>query len=259
MDENQLEKALSSLPLGGLRYFDSIGSTNDVALAWASQGALDLSLTIAEEQTAGKGRSKRKWITKPGSALAFSLILHPSPAELAYPARITGLGALALAESLRKMGLKPEIKWPNDVLINGRKTAGILVETVWSGEILKAVVLGIGVNVLNASIPPADEMLFPPTSIEQELGQSLDRIELLKDIISAVIKWRKVLGEDEFIRTWEEALAYRGEQIQVLRDQQKTLTGEVIGLNLEGRLVIQAPDGNLQDIEFGELHLRPAI
>lgn len=259
MDKSQLEKALSSLPLGGLRYFESITSTNDEALIWASQGASDLSLTVAEEQTAGRGRSKRKWFTAPGSALAFSLILRPSLAELTHPARITGLGALALADSLRTLGLQAEIKWPNDVLINGRKTAGILVESDWFGETLKAAVLGIGVNILKGSIPPADDMLFPPTSIEHELGRSLDRIEILKGIISAIIKWRKILGEDRFVRSWEDALAYRGEQIQVVRDHKMTLTGKAIGLELDGSLVIRSPDGNLQKIEFGELHLRPSL
>ena len=161
MNEGRLRKALSSVPIGELRYFDSIGSTNDEALTWASQGATDLSMVIADEQTAGRGRSRRKWFTPPGSALAFSLILRPSKVELVFPTRITGLGALALTDALLPIGLAPKIKWPNDILIKGRKVAGILVESVWSGDVLLASILGMGVNVLKASTPPKDGIGFP--------------------------------------------------------------------------------------------------
>jgi BirA family biotin operon repressor/biotin-[acetyl-CoA-carboxylase] ligase len=259
MDEGQLKRALSSLPIGRLRYFDSIGSTNDEALTWASQHARDLSLVVADEQTAGRGRSGRKWSTPKGSALAFSLILRPSAAEGAYPARITGLGALALTDSLRALGLTPKIKWPNDVLINGRKAAGILVESVWAGDALVASVLGMGVNVLGASTPPEEAVLFPATSIETELGRPVDRVDLLRAILSALVIWRKKLGLGEFIQAWDDTLAFHHEQVQAVRDQQEPLTGELIGLELDGQLVIRTADGNLQAIQFGEIHLRPAL
>ena len=179
MNKTQIERGLSPLPLGVIRYFDTIGSTNDEALAWASQGAPDFSLIVADEQTSGRGRMDRKWFTPPHSALAMSLILRPTTVERAHPSRTTGLLALSLAESLLKLGLAPQIKWPNDVLLSGRKVAGILVESTWMGEELDALVLGMGVNVLNASIPPADQLLFPATSVETELGYPIERVELL--------------------------------------------------------------------------------
>lgn len=259
MNERLLQEAFSSLPLGGLRYFDSIGSTNNEASTWVSQGAFDLSLIVANEQTAGRGRSKRRWFTPSDSALAFSLILRPTAAELTYPARITGLGALALVDSLRAFGLLPKIKWPNDVLINGRKIAGILVETVWSDDALVASVLGMGVNVLNASTPPAEEMLYPATSIEMELERPLERANLLKAILLSLLKWRNKLGENEFMLAWGEALAFHGEQVQIMDDQRKLLTGELKGLEPDGSLIIRTPDGKLQGIQFGEIHLRPAL
>jgi BirA family biotin operon repressor/biotin-[acetyl-CoA-carboxylase] ligase len=259
MNESLLQEAFSTLPLGGLRFFDSVGSTNDEALTWASQGASDLSLIVADEQTAGRGRSKRKWFTPPGSALAFSLILRPSAAELTYPARITGLGALALADPMRSLGLTPKIKWPNDVLINGRKIAGILVESVWSGDVLVASVLGMGINVLKTSRPPAEERLFPPTSIETELGHPMDRVKLLKDILLSLIKWRRKLGENEFMLAWGDALAFHGEQVKIMDDQQLLLTGELIGLEPDGSLILRTSDGNLQVMQFGEIHLRSAL
>ena len=259
MNEDHYKEKLSSLPLGGLRYFDSTGSTNDEALKWASEGASDLSLVISDEQTAGRGRSGRKWYSPPRSALACSLILRPSPAELKYPARITGLGALAIIDSLRSLGLFSQIKWPNDVLINGRKVAGILVESEWLGNNLKASILGVGVNVLMASIPPSESIDFPATCIEIELGRRLDRIELLKEILSALFKWRNKVSGDEFIQAWEDALAFRGQQVDVITESLPSVTGELIGLEPNGNLRVRSLDGNLHLMQFGEIHLRPAL
>ncbi len=204
MNRTQLERYLSSLPLGEFRYHKTIGSTNDEALTWATKDAPDFSLILADEQTSGRGRMDRKWFTPPGAALAMSLILRPTSMERAHPARATGLLALSLAESLLKLGLAPQIKWPNDVLLGGHKVAGILVESSWLGEELQSFVLGMGVNVLEASIPPADQLLFSATSIETELGHPINRIELLRNILLKVLEWRPNLGTDAFIQSWEE-------------------------------------------------------
>src|SRR5664279_6508775 len=113
-----LQSILTGLPLGGLRYFDSIGSTNDDALAWARAGAPDFSLVVADAQTAGRGRLLRRWITNPGSALAFSLVLRPSTQESECLPRFSPLGAVAVRQALADLfGLPAEIKWPNDVLL----------------------------------------------------------------------------------------------------------------------------------------------
>ena len=257
MNETQLGRQLSSIPLGALRYYDTTGSTNDEALAWASQGAPDFSLVIADEQTKGRGRMDRKWFTPPHSALAMSLILRPTNNERAHPARTTGLLALSLADSLRKLGLVPQIKWPNDMLINESKVAGILVETTWMGEELDAMILGMGVNVLNASVPPADQVLFPATSIESELGHPVERIELLREILLSVLSWRPQLGEDAFITAWEASLAFRGQQVQVEAGSGKPVIGELLGLNPDGSLRLREERGKSVTVQFGEVHLRP--
>jgi BirA family biotin operon repressor/biotin-[acetyl-CoA-carboxylase] ligase len=257
MKESQLFKQISSLPLGALRYFDTIGSTNDEALKWASQGAVDLSLVVADEQTKGRGRLDRKWFTPPHSALAFSLILRPSSDERAHPARTTGLLALSLVDSLRKMGLSPQIKWPNDVMLTGRKVAGILVESSWMGIELEALVLGMGVNVLSASVPPADQLLFPATSLEHELGRPLEREELLHDILVHVLSWRPRLGTDVFIREWERSLAFRGQQVRVEESSGKFIHGELSGLNPDGSLCLRNEHSESVTVQFGEVHLRP--
>jgi len=257
MNEIQFKKYLSSLPLGAFRYYETIGSTNDEALAWASQDAPDFSLILADEQTSGRGRMDRKWFTPSGSALAMSLILRPTSSERAHPARTTGLLALSLADSLLKLGLVPQIKWPNDVLLGGRKVAGILVESSWLGEELEAMVLGMGVNVLEESIPPANQLLFPATSIETELGHSIDRMELLKDILLKVLEWRPKLGTEAFIRSWEESLAFRGQQVQVRGGSGNPVTGELRGLDSNGNLHLRDEHGKSVTVQFGEVHLRP--
>ena len=257
MNKTQIETGLSPLPLGEIRYFDTIGSTNDEAIAWASQSAPDLSLIVADEQTSGRGRMDRKWITPPHSALAMSLILRPTPIERAYPSRMTGLLALSLTESLLKLGLNSQIKWPNDVLLTGRKVAGILVESSWTGERLDALVLGMGVNVLNPSIPSSDQLLFPATSVETELGHPIERTELLRGILTSVLDWRPNLGKDMFLKAWEENLAFRGQQVQVEERSGKTLTGELLGLESDGSLRLHNEHGKSVTVHFGEMHLRP--
>jgi BirA family biotin operon repressor/biotin-[acetyl-CoA-carboxylase] ligase len=257
MNELQLEQYLSSLPMSTFRYYDTIGSTNEEALAWASQGAPDLSLIVADEQTRGRGRLDRTWFTPPHSALAMSLILRPTTIEHAHPARTTGLLALSLAESLLKLGLVPQIKWPNDVLLSGRKVAGILVESSWLGDELDALVLGMGVNVLDASVPPPDQLAFPATSIQTELGYAMERLELLRDILLKVMDWRPNIGTDAFLKSWEGSLAYRGQQVQVQSESHETIIGEVLGLDTEGGLCLQDEHGKSVTVQFGEVHLRP--
>lgn len=257
MNEAQLRIRLSSLSLGLLRYYDRIGSTNDEALAWALQGAPDLSLVVADEQTRGRGRMDRKWLTPPNAALAMSLILRPSQIERSHPARTTGLFAVSLVESLRKLGLAPQIKWPNDVLINGRKVAGILVESTWIGEELDALVLGMGVNVLQVSIPPADQLLFPATSIETEIGRPVKRAKLIRDILANLLDWRPRLGTGAFLTSWEENLAFLDQQVQIQRGSGNPLTGKLLGLNPDGSLRLRDANGKSVTVQFGEVHLRP--
>src|SRR5262245_20447775 len=152
-------QSLKKLSIGPIRYFDSIGSTNDEALAWAVQGAPNLSIVIADEQTAGRGRLNRKWFTPRGSAIACSLILYPQ--EPTHLSRTVGLAALSIADACSRLGLHPQIKWPNDILLSGKKTAGILIETVWAGDKISSLVIGMGVNVAKESVPPIEELKFP--------------------------------------------------------------------------------------------------
>ena len=143
------------------------------------------------------------------------------------------------------------------MLLGGHKVAGILVESSWLGEELQSFVLGMGVNVLEASIPPADQLLFSATSIETELGHPINRIELLRNILLKVLEWRPNLGTDAFIQSWEESLAFRGQQVQVQGGSGKPIIGELLGLDADGNLRLRDEHGKSVTVQFGELHLRP--
>lgn len=257
MDQSKLNDLLSRLPLGQIRYFDSIGSTNDEALAWANQDAPDLSVIIADEQTMGRGRMDRPWFTPPGTALAFSLILRPTNEEKPHLSRLVGLAALAVAEALRSRGLSPEIKWPNDVLLNRRKVAGILLELAWVEEEVRCVVVGIGVNVFKRAVPDTDILKFPGTSLEDSLGDSLEREMILRDILTAFISLRPQIDSDSFMNQWGEALAFRGRQVQVEMGGGQTVKGRLEGIVADGSLRLRDDDGKPVTVQFGDVRLRP--
>jgi BirA family biotin operon repressor/biotin-[acetyl-CoA-carboxylase] ligase len=257
MNQSGLNKSLSKLPLGEIRYFDSIGSTNDEALAWAANNAKDMSLVIADEQTLGRGRYDRPWITPRATALALSLILRPSTQERSHLSRIVGLAALAVSDALQLLNLAPEIKWPNDILLNRRKVAGILIELVWSGDDVDCVVIGIGVNVSKGAVPSTDILRFPAISLEDVLGQPPDRQTLLHDILASFIALRPHLGTDSFITSWEKKLAYNGRQVQVEMGSEQSVTGKVIGLESDGSLRLSDEHGRSMTVRFGDVRLRP--
>jgi len=265
MNEYTLRKALSSLPLGGLQYFEKTSSTNDVALAWAADGALDLSLVFAEEQTAGRGRGSHSWFTPPEAALAFSLVIRPLPEEQQTISLFSALGALAVCEVLAAQGLQPEIKWPNDVLINRRKASGILVESIWTGERVDSLVLGIGLNIRRTAVPPPDQLTYPATCMEAELPSlelvksNLEQGFLLQQILKAMVDWRRLITKEDFLHALENNLAFCGEEVEIWVDGQPARKGQVDGLEEDGSLRLLSPLGQTVTVKFGEVHLRPVV
>jgi BirA family transcriptional regulator, biotin operon repressor / biotin---[acetyl-CoA-carboxylase] ligase len=259
MNEHSLKKKLSKLNIGSLRYFDSIGSTNDEALAWAAAGARDLSIVIADEQTQGRGRLSRKWFTPKGGGLAFSLILRPTPDQRPHLSRTVGLAALSIASACSGLGLAPRIKWPNDILLNGKKTAGILIENIWSGDDVDSLVIGMGINVHKDSVPPPEFLKFPAASLEDALGKPAPaREEILFSILSAFIHWRERMGKDELVIAWEKMLAFRGEQVQIHTGEEAPIIGELLGLESDGSLRLRDAHDKSIIIRFGDVSLRPS-
>lgn len=263
LTQANLEAALAGLPLGMLRYLPSTGSTNDEAARLAADDAPDLSLVLADEQRRGRGRLERRWFTPPGAALAVSLVLRQPADDTAALAHLTALGALAVCLALQEVYQLPaEIKWPNDVLVNGRKCTGVLVETFWIGSQLEAAILGIGINVSPAAVPPAADLLFPATSVESELGSPVERLELLRAVLARLLTWRAQLGSPAFLHAWEARLALRGELVRVVSQSgegaESETVGEIVGLAADGALRLRTPAGTEVAIQFGELRLRRA-
>ena len=254
MLESEVRAALRDLPLGGLRVYRRIGSTNDAALAWAQEAAPDLALVVTDEQTAGRGRAGRWWYTPPGKALAFSLVLRPIPEEVAWASRLAGLGCLAVTDALADFGLEAAIKWPNDVLLGGRKVAGVLAESSWTGDSLNATILGVGINVLEGSAPSSGT-IFPATTLESEMGRPPSRLRLLRACISALLVWRSQLTSDRFWRVWQSRLAYAGKTVILTAPGRQNLEAVLIGLERDGSLLLQTEDGPLH-VQAGDIHLR---
>lgn len=256
MNQEELEALLANLNLSAIHFFDSVGSTNDEAMKWAKNGASDLSLVVADEQTLGRGRLDRPWFTPPKTALAFSLIIRPTHAEKPLLSRTVGLAALALSDVLQTLDLNPQIKWPNDILLNGRKLAGILIEATWFEDEVQSIVIGMGINIAKGSVPSTDILGFPATSLENTLGYLPDRNVILHAIIANIIALRPHMGTDSFMSSWESKLAYNGRQVRVEMGGGNVVLGKVTGLESDGSLKLRGDDGKTISVRFGDVRLR---
>ncbi|MDH5506050.1 MAG: biotin--[acetyl-CoA-carboxylase] ligase [Anaerolineae bacterium] len=261
MDKDKLADALDGLPLGRWQYISSVGSTNDIAAEWIAQSAADFCLVVADEQTRGRGRAGRTWFTPPGAALAFSLTLLPQPED--NPDNLgmyAGLGALAVCAALQQScGLAAEIKWPNDVLLDGKKVCGVLVEVQWRGEVPHALVLGIGLNIGAAAIPQAEgDLAFPASAVEVVLGRPVVREQILRDILVQLDGWRQKMHSPAFINAWQKSLAFIGEEVEIVAGEQVKSRGILQGLDHQGGLLL-SDHGQETVIRSGEIHLRPLV
>jgi BirA family biotin operon repressor/biotin-[acetyl-CoA-carboxylase] ligase len=235
-------------------YHREVGSTNDLAIDLANQGAAHGTVIIAEAQTAGRGQRGRKWMTVPGSGLALSVILRPVRYIQDDWIRYHALGALAVADALEGYGLEAKIKWPNDVLLQGKKVAGVLADISWEGERVEFLVLGIGVNVRQN--PKLDHRDFDPpaVSIEEVLHKEVDWHEFLKGILSGLGSWYSCMHQSQFIEAWVEKLAYRGREVLMHREE-GVLQGRVLGLTEKGALILETDEG-LKEVQNGQVRIR---
>jgi BirA family biotin operon repressor/biotin-[acetyl-CoA-carboxylase] ligase len=237
-----------------------IGSTQTLAAELAASGAIHGTLLVADEQTEGKGRHGRRWHTPPGSALAFSLILRPGLAEAAGGSRELAawnlLGALATAEALEALGARPAIKWPNDVLLEGRKVAGVLLDVAWIDQRIDSLVLGIGVNVFAESVPPQDAVDFPTTSVEETVGYRPGREDLLLQIVERIGRLSQPLDAGAVLDGVNERLAFRGLPVEVGTGETE-VQGILIALGEQGEIVIRPAGQDELRLSGANPHLRP--
>lgn len=250
-----LSASLSPLGLPAWQYHPVVTSTNDLAQAWAEAGAADFSLIVADAQTVGRGRADRRWETRPNTSLAFSLILCPTEAEAACLPRFTALAALGVLDALRELGLQGAIKWPNDVLLGGKKVAGILVEAEWQADQLASLVIGMGVNVTPEAVPLAAALRYPATSVESASGAKVDRWVFLASILHAIKRYREGLTAPAFIHTWNAHLAFRGQTVAFRFSDGTVRSLTVSGVLPDGQLALKTTEGESLSVVAGEIEL----
>jgi BirA family biotin operon repressor/biotin-[acetyl-CoA-carboxylase] ligase len=203
-------------------WLETAGSTNDIAARLADLGADEGTVVVAEAQTAGRGRIGRVWFSPPGAGLYVSVVLRPSPGADFSPrenptALLTLASGVALAEGVQAAtGLQAQIKWPNDLIVAGRKLAGILAEAAAQGAALQFIVLGFGVNLRPASYPP--ELTDRVTSVEAEINRQADRALILAEILVALAARYDDLRHGRFdaiLGAWRQrAASLRGSQVE---------------------------------------------
>ncbi len=240
LTERELRKGLKTKTFGNKIYtFQTIDSTNNCAKAVANVGAAEGIVVIAEEQTAGRGRLGRSWQANPGENLTFSLLLRPQ----VPPDTINLLPlyvAVAVAQAIeRTTNLKVECKWPNDLLINKKKVAGILIEGSMQQNTVEYIVIGLGINVNQTQFPK--ELLQKATSLRLESHQEIDRVKLFKEIILSLEASYKPSVATRFqsvVPFWLDHATMINKPI-VVSEQGNVITGIVKGLSKEGGLILQ--------------------
>lgn len=236
-----------------LVYLTSTASTQDVARGEAEADAPAGTVVVAEEQTAGRGRFGRAWVSPSGKNLYLTLIVRPPLERLRSLSVVAPLAVcLAIEETT---GLEPRIKWPNDILINGRKLAGILIESELSGRSVKYALVGPGVNV-NFDIEESSEIADIATSLKRELGHETSREELLASILNQFeALYQRAAGGGEVLREWRSRLETLGRRIKVTFGGQVE-EGVAEDVDTDGNLILLRADGSRVAIEAGEVTLR---
>ena len=222
-------------------YYETLGSTMDVAFELGLQGAKDGTVVCSESQTNGKGRMGRSWCSPKQKGIYFSTILRPEihPVDVA---KITFLSSVAVCEAVKDIcSVDAKIKWPNDILIDNKKVAGILIELNAEVDSVKFVVIGIGVNV-NTNLKSLPEKA---TSLKSETGKSVFRVELTREILRSLEKWYLVWKKDGFapiISRWKELSLTLGNMVRI-KDSGYLVEGKAIDIDEHGGLIVCDSDG----------------
>lgn len=256
MDETvmQQECAARDLPWQ-VRVVDEIGSTSDELRAAALRGEAGGQVLFTESQTAGRGRRDNRWVTPRGQDLMFSLLLRPEAPMNLWP-RLTTLAALAICRAIEEeLPLEPQIKWPNDIYIQGRKVSGLLAEAVGTPQGM-ALVLGIGLNVNSREFPPS--LADTATSLQLSLPQGIMVRELYRQALALrlleQLAWqfdRVTLDYHNVIAEVRQRSWLLGKQIRATVDGVE-LYGRALDINEEGHLILGLNDGSIRTLTSAE-------
>ncbi len=232
--------------------YPSLPSTNELAKEEARRGAVEGTVVVAEEQTAGKGRLKRAWLSPRGS-VSLSVILYPGLDHLPYLIMLASLAVVRSVEAVT--GLRPQVKWPNDVLVKGKKVCGILVESEVRGNAVGYAIIGIGINV-NLRLSDFPEILPIATSLSQELGRELSLVDLIRRLLVEVEGLYLTLEAGGSIyEEWRDSLVTLGKEVCVASGKAR-YSGIAEAVTRDGSLLLRHPDGSLSRIVAGDVSLR---
>jgi BirA family biotin operon repressor/biotin-[acetyl-CoA-carboxylase] ligase len=239
-------------------FLHEVGSTNDLAKEMANYGASEGTIVIAETQTAGRGRVGRKWFS-PRGGLYFSVILRPK-VSVKESVSLVFVAGLAVAEVLHeRYGFRVETKWPNDVLVNGRKVCGILSEMKTKGEKVNYAVIGVGINAnFNVKEEFPEELKTVATSLENELGKKVRLEELLKLLLEKLDGIYEQFLKEGFtwvVKEWKKYADFIGGTVKVTGDAEK-LCGLALDVDDDGALVIRLEDGTVKRFFVGDVSLQ---
>lgn len=228
-------------------------STNDELMLLAKNSTVpEGQILYTNNQTKGKGQRGNVWISESGSNILMSILLHPkfiSPTAQFYLNLITGL---AIVETLKEKSSKEILlKWPNDVYINGKKIAGILIESIVRGNRIESSIVGVGLNVNQDHFS-----ISTATSLFKEEGVEFDKLEIMESLLCNLEKWYLKLkngANEEILTSYHNLLMWRGEN-RSFRSNDGEFDGKIIGINNQGQLTIQIVDGletfNIKEVEF---------
>jgi BirA family biotin operon repressor/biotin-[acetyl-CoA-carboxylase] ligase len=262
-DSDRLNPDIITGILGGsifsknMIFRQSLTSTNVLAKDLALKGATEGTIVLAEEQTAGKGRMERRWLSPAHKNLLFSVLLRPNlPVDKVFTLTMI-LGLAIIGEIKAKNGLDVMIKWPNDLCINQKKVGGILTEFSTRDKRLEYVILGLGLNV-NWKPEESDGLIYPATSILAESGRMISRDILFSGILKRFEGYYQELlsGKEEGLyKEWLSLSAVIGRDVEII-SQDKVITGKVLKIDRQGALILKDDQGEEKRILSGDVSLR---
>lgn len=255
----EIQVGLDTQIVGGeMHYKPSVDSTNRLAKALAYHGAKDGTIVVAEEQTGGKGRLERKYFSPRGKGIWFSVILRPNflPKDAS---KVTLMAAVAVAEAMNRFNLKPEIKWPNDILFDGRKLVGILTEMTGEMGKIYYIVVGIGINVNIAREDFPEEIRDTAASLCEINGEEIPRVQFFRAVLEELDKLYREVNEngfDKVLTLWRKYNVTLGKNIRVISViDDNDFSGKAVDLNEDGALVVETPEG-LRTVYAGDVSIR---
>jgi BirA family biotin operon repressor/biotin-[acetyl-CoA-carboxylase] ligase len=237
-----------------IQRFRSVGSTNSEAARLALEGADEGLCIVADEQTEGRGRLQRQWVSPLGAGLYFSILLRPTVRSDKWPL-LTLMAAVAVHDALvETCNLDLDIKWPNDLLAGGRKICGILAETVESDR-GRAVVLGIGINLTSHAFPP--DLAVTANSVEEASGTPGNREAILQALIERLAGNYQLLdtegGDMQVLDAWSKCSSYANGKLIRVSAGDETIEGLTRGIEADGALRVETSKGNIKVIRAGDV------